>query len=91
MPKGIIFVLGHHARRTRSNHENYQQLSSPLRDCAVIHHARPAPVPLKAGYRAREGGRSGRWNYSMKLQLDSGFRRNDEIHKLALMPLMGED
>jgi len=26
---------------------------------------------------ARAGGRPGRWNYSMKRQLDSGLRRNE--------------
>jgi hypothetical protein len=50
---------------------------SPSRDYVVIRHARPAPVPLGAGYRAREGGHPGRWNYSIELQLDYGFRRND--------------
>jgi hypothetical protein len=33
-------------------------------DCVIICHA-------------RESGHPGIWNYSMKLQLDSGFRRND--------------
>jgi hypothetical protein len=36
----------------------------PIQDCVIIRHA-------------RGGGHPGRLNYSIKLQLDSGFRRND--------------
>jgi len=54
--KICIDLLTHIYRLPR----NKKEITSPLRDCVAIRHARPAPVPLGAGYRARVGGHPGK-------------------------------
>ena len=54
--KICIDLLTHVCRLPR----NKKEITFPLRDCVAIRHARPAPVPLGAGYRARVGGHPGK-------------------------------